>query len=314
MDISIVFATYNRDCILERTLQSFTFLDLGKLSIEIILVDNACRTETKQLVAGFDSRLPIVYLEQNKSGKNAAINKGLSYSKGQLIVFTDDDILADERWLLELTRASVEFPEANVFGGAILPDWPEAGDKDFEKILDLEDNFIKAAYVITDTDFKRGLIDPQLIWGANMAVRRMAFEQHNLSFNESVGPNKKNYIMGSETDILKRLSDLGHKAVMVPESIVYHQIRAEQLSMDWIRLRSINMGKTMVANKQVVFGRSVIGGVPLYLYKNLLRHSLLLLLDTIFSKKSMYSIKQNSKKSKIKGAIMQLKLNKSGDN
>ncbi|MFT5731045.1 MAG: glycosyltransferase involved in cell wall biosynthesis [Desulforhopalus sp.] len=312
MDLSIVFATYNRDKILKRTLQSFALLDFGNLSAEIIVVDNACRAETKTLVTGFDHKLPIAYLDQSKPGKNAAINKGLSYSKGQLIVFTDDDILADEQWLLELTRAAVEFPEANVFGGAILPDWPDTGDKDFEKILDLEDNFIKVAYAITDTDFKRGVIDPQLIWGANMAVRRTAFEQHNLSFNESVGPNKNKYIMGSETDILKRLSDLGHKAVMVPEAFVYHQIRVEQLSMEWIRLRATNMGKTMVANQQVVFGRIVIGGVPLYLYKNLLKHSLLLLLDSIFSKKSMHSIKQNSNISKIKGVIFQLKLSESG--
>lgn len=309
MDLSIVFATYNRDAILKRTLQSFTQLELDSYTYEVIIVDNACRDETRSLVESFDSSLPIKYDQQPKPGKNAAINKGLSHSSGELIVFTDDDIIADKRWLIELIRASEEYPNANVFGGAILPDWPSNGDKAFQSILDTEDNFIKAAYVITDEDFKRGIIDPQHIWGPNMAVRKRAFEQDNLSFNESVGPNKKSYIMGSETDMLKRLSKLGHKAVMVPEAIVYHQIREEQLSMDWISLRSTNMGKTMVANNQIVFGRFVIKGVPFYLYKKLFKHSLLLLVDLIFCKTTMNSVKHNAKKFKIKGAIQQLKLN-----
>lgn len=306
MDISIIFATYNRDLILHRTISSFIELNTDGIEYEIIVVDNACNVNTKALVERYEERLPVIYLSEEKPGKNAAINKGLVYSSGQLIIFTDDDIIADQMWMTHLYQASVEFSDVNVFGGSITPAWPKDGDKEFLRVLDLEDGFFKVAYVICTGQDKPVFIEPQKIWGPNMAIRRCVFEEHNLKFNEDIGPNKKSYIMGSETDMLRQLESLGYKALFVPDARVKHQIRTEQLSIEWIKLRARNVGKTMVANDQVVFGRFMFRGVPFYLYKKLAEHSLRLLIHFLFAKLSMYRIRQYIHISKIRGTIEQL--------
>ncbi len=52
-------------------------------------------------------------------GLNVARNTGVSRSEGELVVFLDDDIRADEGWLDALLAASRSNPQEEVFAGRI---------------------------------------------------------------------------------------------------------------------------------------------------------------------------------------------------
>ena len=75
-----------------------------------------------------------------------------------------------------------------------------------------------------------------------MMVRRRVFDQ-GLRFNPDIGPNGSNYVMGSESDFLKRARAAGYSEVYIPSSLVYHQIRPEQVTSSWLYGRAFRLGR-----------------------------------------------------------------------
>ncbi|MBK7900536.1 MAG: glycosyltransferase [Betaproteobacteria bacterium] len=184
------------------------------------------------------AKLPLTILTEPKRGKNRALNRALQEPLGELVVFTDDDILADPRWLVELQGCAARHPEADLFGGSIVPAWEQEPDA---WIVDAIPGCV--AFAVSDPSWSDGPIAPTRIWGANMMVRRKVFEQ-GLKFNDQVGPNKGLYIMGSETEFTVRVAKLGHGCWYCPGARVRHIIRANQLTRAWIMNRAVRFGRS----------------------------------------------------------------------
>lgn len=264
VEVSVLLATYKRDEILKRTLDSFTRLAPASFSYEIIVIDNAASPATESLVEIYRDSVPIEYLAEPKPGKNSALATGLQHATGELLVFTDDDVLADKQWLNELYVGAARHPDAHLFGGRILPDYPEnhltIGSK-----IDFEHWLLRSALVIADWQQAEGPINAGHIWGPNMAVKRSVFAS-GITFNPDIGPRGNDYVMGSETEFLRRANDAGYECIYLPTALVHHQIREEQLSLDWMRARAFRSGKGQAALNSVRHLKCI-GGVPRYLYK-----------------------------------------------
>ena len=238
MKLSIILATYNRNDLLIQTLQGLVNMDTAGLDWEVILVDNAGNDETARISESFAASLPLNFLVETAPGKNSALNTALGHASGDLIIFTDDDVIPDSAWAKSLVDAAGRWHEADLFGGRILPKYPEGTSA---PTID-DPVFMRIAYVIADWDLPEGEHPAGKIWGPNMMVRRRVFEQ-GLRFNTNIGPTGSNYVMGSETEFLLRASDAGHTAVYVPSAFVYHQIRPEQLTHSWICGRAFRVGR-----------------------------------------------------------------------
>lgn len=270
MNVSILFATCNRDTILKRALDSFTKLNCNGLDWEVIVIDNAVKASTKSLVESYKS-LPIQYLKQATPGKNHALNTGLPKAKGELLVFTDDDIIADTNWIQELVKGSSNWPDFDLFGGKILPDYPSQKP---DSRIDFNHAMISPAYVISNRDIPEGEIRVGLIWGPNMAVRKRVFDA-GFSFNPNIGPNGKNYVMGSESEFLYRTAEAGYRGAYLPNAVVHHQIRPEQLTLTWLASRAFRQGKGSIAIKNTIDENTkeelkhfkMLLGAPRFLYR-----------------------------------------------
>ena len=263
VDISVILATYKRSEILDKTLQSFCSLETDGLEWEVLVVDNAGDLDTRKTVHRYQQHLPLKYLVEITAGKNNALNHAVKKARGDLFVITDDDILATPSWLIEMWQGAQRWPEYSMFGGRILPKFPEG------KIpISVDDNFIKSAYVIADWDIKEGPYEARYIWGPNMAVRAEIFHS-GWSFNPDIGPNGKNYVMGSETEFNKRLEKAGFKSVYLPNSLVYHQIRPEQLTVNWLYGRAFREGRRQ-AYQQRLHEVRMLFGVPKHLFRPLI--------------------------------------------
>ncbi len=119
MDISIILATYKRPNILQRTLESFSKLECDVMQWELWVVDNAGDPPTEVVVKYWADKLPINYLVEPEPGKNHALNRALPEVCGQLIVLTDDDIIAMPDWLVQLWQGAQRWPDHMAFGGRI---------------------------------------------------------------------------------------------------------------------------------------------------------------------------------------------------
>ena len=263
MNVSVIFATYKRPQILSQTLRSLAELRTEDLKWELLVVDNAGDTATKRIVESYTSQLPLQFLVEKTPGKNNALSHAIKRARGDLFIFTDDDIIAKSDWLIEMWEGARRWPEYSMFGGRILPKFPEG------KIpISENDKFLKDAYVIADWDIKEGPYEAKNIWGPNMAVRAEIFHS-GWSFNPDIGPNGKNYVMGSETEFTTRLEKAGFQSVYLPNSKVYHQIRPEQLKVKWLYGRAFRAGRRRAHEKKLL-DVAVLFGVPRSLLRTLI--------------------------------------------
>ncbi|MFJ3442712.1 glycosyltransferase [Streptomyces sp. NPDC086081] len=116
---SVVVATRERAGQLARALDSLLAQDHPRF--EIVVVDNAPVTgETRELVERKYAER-VRYLCEPVPGLAVAHNAGLAAVRGEVVAFTDDDVVADPRWLTELTAPFAADAALGCGTGLILP-------------------------------------------------------------------------------------------------------------------------------------------------------------------------------------------------
>src|SRR5436309_4439758 len=100
-------------------------------------------------------------------GLNAARNTGIAETRGDLVAFVDDDVEVRPGWLEALLRAADECSDVDVFTGPVFARF--------------EDHPFRACGregpPVTFLDLGPEDVDARYAWGANLAVRRGAFER-----------------------------------------------------------------------------------------------------------------------------------------
>lgn len=265
--ITVLFATHNGEDTLPIMLSAFCQLIKPRQGWEIIAVDNASTDNTEAIINSFVYKLPITYLYEGRQGKNYALNSGLALVKGDLVVFTDDDVIPEQEWLIKLEKCVECHPDYTVFGGIIKPYWPRQPDK---WIIDHVP--LGATYAITKENLEEGEISPGSVWGPNMSIRRGVFDVGH-RFDTSVGPNgKKNYAMGSETEFTIRLHKIGYKSWFCRDAVVQHIIRDYQLDPKWIVERAYRLGRSMYRQESATYKPNIplLFGVPRWMFRKLI--------------------------------------------
>ncbi len=241
MKLTLLIATCNRADMLAETLSALCQVDRDDLSVEMVVIDNNSTDHTQEVVGRFSERLPVRYLFAERPGKNCALNKGLQEVElGDIIVFTDDDVMPPADWLKEIVATAGRFPDICVFGGGIYPVWPQG-----EVPAWIENSTLIKRFGFTDYQYR----DDEGLYkvgdcpaGANLWVRREIFTGGRL-FDESVGPNPTRRIMGSETSFLKQLTQEGYRFVFSPQVRMGHRIQPEQLSEGYVCQRAVWCGR-----------------------------------------------------------------------
>lgn len=234
--LSVVLATHDRAPILNTTLGRFRGLATDGLEWELVVADSASNDETPSLLRAWRRDLPLKTVRVEQAGKSRALNRAMTRVAGDLVVFTDDDVIPERRWLLELDRAAARWPGHDVFGGRVkLAAPPGAPDWLFE--LD--------APAVNFARYDPGGPEApvtELPHGPSFAVRRRALADEG--FDERIGPDGTvDYSGGCETELLRRLTADGPAPVYVPSAVVHHIIRPEQLERSRLLLRSATMGR-----------------------------------------------------------------------
>lgn len=235
--LTIIFATYNGVDTVGRMLRRFCELNLPPVEFEILMVNNGSTDSTVEVAQAFIDRLPLKILHENKRGKNRALNHGIAFAKGDLLLFTDDDVLPDKDWLIRVWECSEANKQVDLFGGRILPCWDANPSADFLGSVPLT-----AAYGITPAELPEGPIPAGAIWGANMFVRKRIFEK-GFRFDENVGPGPGNYVMGSEVEFNMRMASLGYSSWYCPGAVVQHIILPHETTKKWLMRRAFKFGK-----------------------------------------------------------------------
>src|SRR4051794_39692059 len=108
-DISVVVPTRNRAGRLRALLESLA----AQPAHEVIVVDNASSDDTQAVVA--DAGVRGIRLPE-PMGPAVARNRGWRAARGELVVFTDDDVVAQPGWLNAIAAAHARDREAVIQG------------------------------------------------------------------------------------------------------------------------------------------------------------------------------------------------------
>lgn len=101
--VSVVVTTYNRPGILAENINALLRQDLGdNVDMEIVVVDDYSKEENSLLARAAADKGPQVKFHRNETNKglSASRNAGASLAKGELILFLDDDIIAEPGYVM----------------------------------------------------------------------------------------------------------------------------------------------------------------------------------------------------------------------
>jgi GT2 family glycosyltransferase len=120
-EITVVVCTREHPEPLRLTLESLVTQEYP--AYRILVVDNAPRTDaTARVVRSFADRgVDVEYLVEPRPGLSRARNAAVAAAPGEILAFTDDDVVADRYWLAEVARGFADVPAADVVTGLILP-------------------------------------------------------------------------------------------------------------------------------------------------------------------------------------------------
>ncbi|MFN3750054.1 MAG: glycosyltransferase [Thiobacillus sp.] len=265
VDASIIVCTYNRAESLRDTLAALARLEtLPARTWEVVVVDNNSRDHTKQVVQAAQQDWPrLRYVFEPAQGLSHARNRGIAEAAGEVILFTDDDVLPEPDWL-ETTLAGLEKYGADACGGYIAPIW-ETPPPEW-----LTERFYGFLAVRTDrTDDYILSVTDQTPFGANMAFRKKIFAQVGL-FDTSRGRKGKVLASGEDSEMFERILAAGLKVAFLGNSRVHHKVESFRLTKRYFRRWRIQTSRNLAISRGIPGTRRVFN-IPLYLFPQLLR-------------------------------------------
>jgi len=228
--ISLIVCTYNRARLLSRFLGSACNIGLKSDGrSEIVIVDNASADTTQEVITHFRKELPIIAIMEPRQGKTYALNRAIGVSKGEYLLFADDDVVLHHEWAAAFVAAAAAFPGTGWFGGRVKPDWDEGRPGWFrqETAAALSGYFGDYDLGSASRPYTAG---DKLPLGASLAVRREVFDAIG-GFRTDLGPRGTLRGVGDETEFLERAVAAGFKGYYVAEASVLHHVGHHRLKI-----------------------------------------------------------------------------------
>ncbi len=179
---------------------------------------------------------------QQARGLSGARNSGIAEAQGDIIAFMDEDALADENWLQELSQGFQD-PQIQGVGGAILPMWHDGRPGWFPAEFDW---VVGCTYRGMPEEAKpvRNLI------GCNMAFRRDVFSQVG-DFRHGIGRIGTLPVGCEETELCIRLRQHNPNSILLyqPAAKVQHRVSPNRATWKYFHSRCYAEGlsKALVA-------------------------------------------------------------------
>jgi glycosyltransferase involved in cell wall biosynthesis len=242
-EFSAIICTYNRCESLRDTLQSLEQMTVPEdLRWDLTVIDNNSVDQTKQVVQQFSASalFPVNYVFESRPGLSYARNTGIQCSKGRIIAFTDDDVMVDKSWLVNI-RAAFQEHNCKALGGKIVPVWPGPPPQWFQ-----EDGPFATPRAIVSFDLgNEPCIAEAYPCGANMAFMRELFNRYG-NFRVDLGRLKDTLLGGEDFEFFRRIKEGGDQIFYAPGAVVFHPVTKDRLDRRYFEAWCFNGGKSAV--------------------------------------------------------------------
>lgn len=234
--VSIIIPTYNRAHLLPLTLDSFIALDYPHDHYEIIIADNNSTDTTGEVIACYCARHDnIKTIFEVRQGVHYARNSAAKVSKGDILYYTDDDMIADRNLLVEIVKVFALDPKIGTATGMIIGQFDVPPPRWVKKYL------INGYLSLTGENRTEELIitPDDLVYSCHQAIRRDVF------FSAG-GFNPENtagvWIGDGETGLGIKIKKQGYKFAYNAKSIIHHIIPQSRTTLRYFIGRKANQG------------------------------------------------------------------------
>lgn len=230
-NVSILICTHNRAPYLTRTLESLGAIKIPKnLRAELIVVDNASTDATLAVVQRCGIRnMEVRTVSEPQPGKARACNTGITASRGEILIFTDDDVLVPRDWLAEMCQPILDGRAEAVSGAVIIPpNLTRPWMSDFHR-----------GWMGSTEGFDEQDIDNMV--GGNMACHRNVFERVP-ALDSDLGPGMLGY--HEEALFTWQLKLAGFRIRFLPHVIVEHHFPETRLTRDSMLDSAMRAGRS----------------------------------------------------------------------
>ena len=234
--VTIIIPTYNRCNIIGKTIESCFAQNYPKDKYEIIIADNNSTDNTKQVILELQSRSPVnlKYIFEPRQGAHHARNTAAKESTGDFLYYTDDDMIADEDLLTNMTRVFEIDKNVAVVGGRVLPKWEfDPPDWLLKYFKDGTLSLIDRPEKLIIANFDIG------IYSCHQMIRKeILFECGG--FNPDIA--KETLIGNGETGLNIKILNKGYSFGYTSEAVSYHVIPRSRMTQKYINSRYGNQG------------------------------------------------------------------------
>ena len=226
--VTVAVCTRDRTSDLALCLQGLKKLDYPNL--DILIVDNAPSNDaTKKLVENYPG---IRYVCEPRPGLDWARNRAIIEAKGEIIAYTDDDVVVDAGWVKALAKVFAENSQVMAVTGLVVPyELETKAQVLFEMYGGFGRGFESKWYRVC-----KGYKMPwqllgtgQFGTGANMAYRRCVFDEIGY-FDPALDVGTVTNGSG-DLEMFFRVIKEGHALVYEPSAIIRHRHRRDYESL-----------------------------------------------------------------------------------
>jgi glucosyl-dolichyl phosphate glucuronosyltransferase len=227
MRVSVIIPTLNRPQTLLRTLQSLQ--EQRPADFEILVMDNAAAPQVRRLVKDFNrtAQVPARYLFHPSGGDSGARNRGALEARGELLVYTDDDMTFAPGWLAAYRARFAEHPEMTAAGGCVRPIWEKRPPAWLVHYMSNATVFPILSLMEPSSSFQS---EGGFFFGCNLAIWRSTFEWTGFP----PGQYKYRHIGDGDWGLNRQIDKRGGRIGYVPEAIAYHHIPPHRMTAAYI--------------------------------------------------------------------------------
>jgi mycofactocin system glycosyltransferase len=210
--VTVIIPTRDRAEVLAECLESVFGEDYPSDRMEVIVIDDGSKDETRILVRTRPCRL---LTNPESRGQSYCRNLGAQHAKGEILAFLDSDCVAGRLWLRALVSC-FQWEKIGAVGGYVdsylNQSYLDRYEKDFSPL-----NLGK--YILLGTNNRSAFYIP----GCSLLVRKEAFFE--------TGGIRETLHLGEDVDFCWRMRNAGWHALYVPSGAVGHRHRNRLAAM-----------------------------------------------------------------------------------
>ena len=250
--VSVIVPTVRRPDGIQTCLESLRRLRYPRL--EIIVVDNAPEDPRTRAVVEACSREDerVRYVAESLPGSSVARNRGVSEARGDILAFTDDDVVVDVEWLRWMIEPFLRDARVGVVTGLVLPARLDTPDQRwFEEHSGFSKGFEPRLF---DRDEHRA--DERLFYpywggvfgagGGSMAFRPSLLKEIG-GFDPALGAGSP-ALAGADIESFSHAIIVGSRLAYEPRAVCWHDHRVDAAAVEK-QMFNYGVGLTAILTK-----------------------------------------------------------------